>query len=74
MEIFKKEIGSEAHVTGEITGGNIVITAKLDTAGVGATATAIISGDYFFDKLAEAIPGQIDDAVIALLKQAVKSI
>lgn len=74
MELFKKEIGSEAYVMGEIVDGNIVITSKLDTSGVGASVSATVNGEYFLDKLAEKIPGQIDDAVLALLKAALKSV
>jgi hypothetical protein len=74
MEIVKHEISKEANVTVEITEGNIVLKAALDTSGLGAQLITTVNGDYFFDKLKEAIPGQIDDAVIDMLKAAVKAI
>lgn len=74
MEIVKHEIGSEAFVTVEITGGDIIVKATLDSSGLGATVSAKLNGDYFIDKLAEKIPGQIDDAVLGVLKAALKAI
>lgn len=74
MEIVKHEISKEANVTVEVVDGNIVVKAGLDTSGLGAQLTATVNGDYFFDKLKEAIPGQIDDAVIEVFKNALKAI
>lgn len=74
MEIVKHEISPEAQVTVDVTGGNIVVKAALDTSGLGASVSATVSVDYFLDKLAEKIPGQIDDAVISIFKAALKAI
>jgi hypothetical protein len=74
MELVKHEIGSEAVVTVELVAGDIVIKGNLGTSGLGAEVKATVNGDYFLDLLASKIPGQIDDAVINLLKSALKSV
>lgn len=54
--------------------GVVVCEAGYDGKGADAGAFVKVESDYFFDKLAEAIPGKIDDAVLALIKQAVKAL
>lgn len=53
--------------------GVIKISAGLEAKGLEADLSIGIPVDYFLDKLAEAIPGQVDDTVIALLKAALKA-
>ena len=74
MQIVKHEISKESVATIELADGNIIVSESLDTEGVSGVAKIHLNGDYFFDKLKEAIPGQIDDAVIEVLKMAIKSI
>lgn len=74
MEILKQEIGKEAFVTVELSEGKIVIKSELNSSGLGAGVMATIETDYFLDKIAEKIPGQIDDAVLAVFKSALKAI
>jgi hypothetical protein len=74
MELVNKELSKEASAKVELIEGKIVIKSSLDTAGVDAIAQVVVDGDYFFDKLKEIIPGQIDDAVIELFKAAVKAV
>ena len=71
-EIIKEKIGSEADVSLKFSGG--VARVALDYDGKGADAGLFIEldSDYFLDKLAEAIPGEIDDSVIAFIKQLAK--
>jgi hypothetical protein len=53
--------------------GVIKIVAGVGTKGLTADLAVGVPVDYFLDKLAESIPGQIDDSVIALLKAALKA-
>jgi len=46
------------------------ITTCYEGKGGGAELKVFVSAEYFLDKLAEAIPGQIDDLIIAALKAA----
>lgn len=39
-----------------------------DTAGVDIFLTVDLEIEYFLDKLTELIPGEIDDAIVAVLK------
>lgn len=72
MELVNEQVTKEANLKVDVVGGNIVLLAKLDTSGLDADLKATLDGDYFFDLLAEKIPGKVDDAVFALLKQALK--
>lgn len=62
------ELYQEGEVKAELKDGDIVITY----GGKGATAQVNVDMGYLLDKLAEAIPGQIDDAVISVIKAAIK--
>lgn len=64
MEIVLYE---EGEVKAEIKDGQLVVTH----ASKGATAQVNVEMGYLLDKLAEKIPGQIDDAIIAVLKSAI---
>jgi hypothetical protein len=66
------KIGTEGGVDVKLSGGFVTLEAKY--AGVEAQAglSVSISVDKLLDKLAAAVPGQIDDAVIAVVKAALK--
>lgn len=55
----------KANLEVKVQGADIVLEVK----GV----KVVIDGEYFLTKLGEAIPGQIDNAVIAVLIGALKS-
>lgn len=63
-----KELYSKGEFQISIEGGNV----KLMYDGKGMDVSLVLEGEYFLDKLAEAIPGQVDDAVIELIKAALK--
>lgn len=56
----------------KIEGGDVILSVSLDTKGIDGKIEIKLEGDYFLDKLAEAIPGSIDDMIIAALKGAMK--
>lgn len=66
------ELSKEAGLKIEVVGGKVKVAVKLDTKGVDAEVAVLLEPDYFADKLKEAIPGKIDDAVIDVLKAALK--
>lgn len=74
MEILNKQISPEAKALVEITEGKLKLSAALDTSGVDANVAVAVEVDYFIDELAKKIPGQIDDAIFAVLKTALKDL
>ncbi len=74
MEILNKQISPEAKALVEIKEGKLQLSAMLDTQGVDANVSVAVDTDYFIDELAKKIPGQIDDAIFAVLKTALKDL
>jgi hypothetical protein len=74
MEILNKQISPEAKALVEIKEGKLQLSAVLDTGGVDANVAVAVEVDYFIDELAKKIPGQIDDAIFAVLKTALKDL
>lgn len=74
MEILAKQISPEAKAKVEIVEGKLKLSANLDTQGVDAVVSVAVDTDYFIDELAKKIPGQIDDAIFAVLKTALKDL
>jgi hypothetical protein len=74
MELIQKQLSPEASVKVEIVSGKIIMKAEMDTKGLDALASMSVDSDYFLDELAKKIPGVVDDAVIAVLKQAIKAL
>lgn len=74
MEIFQKQLSPEASAKMDITGGKLILSALLDTKGVGAQVGVSVDVDYFIDQLAAKIPGTVDDAIFVVLKAAMNSL
>lgn len=70
--LVSKELGKEGSMDLKFTEGKLKLTLGLDSAGVDAGLYVDVDPDYFLDKLKEAIPGTIDDAIIDMLKVAFK--
>ncbi len=68
--VSKGEVAADV----KFEGGKIVLAAKYDGKGADAEVKVSVESGYFLDKLKEAIPGQIDDAVIELLKGALSKL
>jgi len=66
------KIGSEFDYKLELKDGKLRLEGKYGGAGGAAGAFFELEPNYFLDKLADAIPGEIDDMVIAALKGALK--
>lgn len=72
-ELLEKELGPETDLQLKLVDGVLKVGVAYMGKGVGATVSVDVTAEYFLDKLAGLIPGKIDDAVIGLLKAALKS-
>ena len=66
---FKK---GESSVDVDFVDGKLRIALAYDGKGADAGLYIDVEPDYFLDKLKAVIPGQIDDAIIEMLKGALK--
>jgi hypothetical protein len=62
----------ELFAEGEIKVSMINADIAITYAGKGGSVMVKVEGEYLLDKIAEAIPGTIDDTVISILKAALK--
>lgn len=74
MDILDKKIGAEGAVKVIFSGGKISLTGSEETKGVGIELTVSVDADYFLDQLALALPGTLDDAIIAVVKSAIHNL
>ncbi len=74
MDLAQGQIGSEASYDVKLTNGKLVLTASYAGLEAGASVSVSVEPGLFLDKLKAVIPGQIDDAVIELLKNALKAL
>lgn len=74
MELINKQISPEANAKVEIVAGKIQLSAALDSQGVDAEVKFSVDAEYFLDELAKKIPGVIDDAILGVIKTAVKAL
>ena len=69
---MEKEISNEVKFEIDVKEGKVVLSVGYDGKGADAKVEVALEGEYFLDKLADAIPGDLDDLVIAALKGALK--
>lgn len=69
-DLVAGELGPEAKYDVKIVEGKVIMAIKYDGVETDAELVVKIDAGLFLDKLAAAIPGQIDDAIIAVLKGA----
>lgn len=73
-ELAGGSLGPEAKWDLSLSDGKLLLKGKYAGLGGGVDLTASISADYFLDELAKMIPGQLDDAVLKLLKAALAAV
>lgn len=73
MDIVTQPVGAEAKVELKLDKGVLVLEVGYDGKGADAGFFVKLDSDYFIDKLAELIPGQVDDAILGVLKMALKA-
>lgn len=67
-------LGPEGQLALKLEDGKLVIEVKHVHASGEVSVVAKEDAGYFMDKLAALIPGQLDDAIIALIKGALKAL
>ncbi len=72
-KLHEQELGSEGNLLLEVKGGKVVLSILHKSKGGEVSVAASLDPDYFIDKMAAAIPGKLDDAVLAILKGALKA-
>ena len=72
-EILDKKLGSVGSFELDLVDGNLEFKLNADVTGVSASILLKIDSGELLDKLAAVIPGQFDDAVIGMLKAALKA-
>ncbi len=65
---MEKELMEKGEVVIKMINEDIAI----EYAGKGGSVMIKIEGEYLLDKLAEAIPGEVDDVVLNVIKSALK--
>ena len=74
MDLIKQPIGNEGELSIMLAGGKLVIQLAHAHASGSVLFTVEQDAGYFIDKLAEAIPGVMDDALLALIKEAIQKL
>lgn len=74
MDLLVKELGAEGKVKLVVEGGKLKLVVEYDSKGMDGSVSMSVDSDYFIDELAAKIPGQIDDAIFAVLKSALKQL
>ena len=73
MDLKEGSLGSEGEYSLKLVGGKVVFELAHQSGAVAAGVKAELDPDYFIDKLAEMIPGEVDDAIFAIIKGALKA-
>lgn len=71
MILFEQAIGSEGKMIAELKKGKLTINVYHDHKSGVLSFAVEQDAAYFLDKLAAAVPGALDDVVIAMVKDAV---
>jgi len=65
---MEKDLYQEGELAIRMEAEDVIVMYK----GKGGSVEVKIEGEYLLDKLAEAIPGDIDDTILDILKAALK--
>ena len=74
MDLLEKDLGAEGKVKVVVEKGKLSLVCSYDGKGLDGEVKMSVDSDYFIDALAAKIPGQIDDMIAGLLKQALKAL
>ena len=72
--IVQGHVGAETAYDLDFVGGKLVFNVKYNGAQASAGFTVGVSIDLLMDKVKDKIPGKVDDAIIELLKGALKAL
>lgn len=74
MELVDQAVGTEGKLDVDVVGGMLVVTGKHVHASGEVSLVMKEDVGYFLDKLAAKIPGTVDDAIIGVIKAALKAL
>lgn len=74
MELISENLGTDATIKVVIEKGKLGLALALDTKGLDGNVGLFVDSDYFLDELAKVLPGDFDNAIIAVVKTALKSL
>ena len=66
------ELSKELDLDIKVKEGKVELSLSSEMKGAGIALSVSLDSEYFGNKLAAAIPGQVDDAIIAMLIAALK--
>lgn len=69
--VINGNLGSEAKYDVSFEDGQLVLSVRYDGQGIDGHVEIMLDAAHFVDLLADAIPGQVDDAVFAIIKAAI---
>ena len=69
MEVAHVEKG-DVKASVKIESGKVIVSSSLGSKGVEGSIALSFDAGYFIDELAKAIPGTVDDAILAVVKAA----
>lgn len=72
IDIIEGELGKDAEYDLEIIDGHLTLVFSYDGPGVDGVIKVTVDVAHFLDKFKQAIPGQVDDAILELVKGALK--
>ena len=70
--MIERNVGKEAKFNMKFEDGNVILGGLYDGKGADVSLELMLESEYFLDKLAEALPGTLDDMIIEALKNAIK--
>jgi hypothetical protein len=73
-KLVELEISKETELDLEIKDGKMRFSFGYDGKGLDGGVYLDLDPEYFMDKLAALIPGEIDDALLGMLKVALKAL
>ena len=74
MDLLIKDLGSEGKAKLVVENGKLSLVVAYDSKGLDGEVKVSVDSDYFIDEVAKKIPGQIDDAIFAILKASLKQL
>lgn len=74
MEIINTKIGTVGSADLAFVQGSLQLTINIQDGALTGSVGAKVDSDVILDAIAKAIPGSVDDAVIAVIKTALKNI
>jgi hypothetical protein len=68
------KIGEVGKYEVDIKGGNLIVLASVSASPIDANVVVKVDAGIVLDAIAKAIPGKIDDALLAILKAALLAV